>query len=542
METVVLAAASSSVDVGPALLLLLANNKHRERPERPIIPSIRFVLSSKSDVNCVKDFRFERAAIYQLVELFALPDSPQKKTAAATEGNLSVAQYHEHQQAKRDALAAKAASGTTQSEIVLEGSSVVNDAVDYGSDDVEMEEGEASSNKRKESIDNDSDASSSKRSRGESETPLSAAGALSSPREVASSSSPRAAQAARDPWMPSASEIADHVGNTVPPNEIPLYVCSGIHDDAVAEEQHFDPLTNQRADYYIGLFHELRYFSSKKTSSRSKVPEWQALCQSWNAFVENFNKKTAAYRERVKHARERFETFSTRGRLEQLHRSSVDAGIPCAVPEGHQCTLCLPGAARLSDRDLNGYTTIRVPASLKDLRAKFLAREERDGRGASGAVGDHSARTTFASAVRGELRTPSPFPERPAAGRPVAPMYLGGAETLSNEYDNEPAAGSFSGYYCSQYAQQSSVLSRGRRGSEAAVVGTRPGSGSLLWSSFAALKQEMATLRAQVAQASQTASDISADVGGRVARLAQRVNALEQRFAPAGASASGQPS
>ncbi|KAE8984069.1 hypothetical protein PR003_g24123 [Phytophthora rubi] len=74
METVVLAAASSSVNVGPALLLLLANNEHRERPERPIIPSNRFVLSSKSDVNCVKDFRFERAVIYQLVELFALPE------------------------------------------------------------------------------------------------------------------------------------------------------------------------------------------------------------------------------------------------------------------------------------------------------------------------------------------------------------------------------------------------------------------------------------------------------------------------------------
>ncbi|EGZ09055.1 hypothetical protein PHYSODRAFT_339433 [Phytophthora sojae] len=452
--------------------------------------------------------------------------SPQKKTAAATEGKLSVAQYHERQQAKRDALAAKAASGTTQSEIVLEGSSVVNDAVDYEDDDVEMEEGEASSSKRTESIDSDSldphagsrrpregddsDASSSKRSRGESETPLSAAGALSSPCEVASSSSPRAAQAARDPWMPSASEIAGRVGNTVPPNEIPLYVCSGIHDDVVAEEQYFHPLTNQRRDYYIGLFHEFRYFSSKKTYSRSKVPEWQALCQSWNAFVENFNKKPAAYRERVKHARERFETFSTR----------------------HQCTLCLPGAVRLSDRDLNGYTTIRVPASLKDLRAKFLAREERDDRGTSGAVGDHSARTTFASAVRDELRTPSPFPERPAAGRPAAPMYLGGAETLSNEYDNEPAA----------------------------VVGTRPGYGQLRVNlgptleervaaveqhqsrEFAALKQEVAILRAQVAQGSQTASDISVDVGGRVERLAQRVHALEQRFAPAGASASGQPS
>ncbi|EGZ20076.1 hypothetical protein PHYSODRAFT_328233 [Phytophthora sojae] len=413
--------------------------------------------------------------------------SPQKKTDAAAEGKssagietLSIPEYRERLKAKRDALATKAAAGTTQPEIVLEGSSVVNDAVDFEDDDVEMEEGEASSRKRKESIDSDS---------------LDPHAGSRRPREGddsdASSSKPR------DPWMPSASEIADRMGNTVPPNEIPLY---------------------------------------------------------------NFNKKPAAYRERVKHARERFETFSTRGRLEQLHRSSVDAGIPCAVPEGQQCTLCLPGAARLSDRDLNGHTTIRVPASLKDLRAKFLAREERDDRGTSGAVGDHSARTTFASAVRGELRTPSPFPERPAAGRPVAPMYLGGAETLSNEYDNEPAAGSFSGYYGSQYAQQSSVLSRGRRGSEAAVVGTRPGYGQPgvdlgptleervaaveqnQSRNFAALKQEVAILRAQVAQASQTASDISVDVGGRVARLAQRVHALEQRFAPAGASASGQPS
>ncbi|EGZ18458.1 hypothetical protein PHYSODRAFT_332247 [Phytophthora sojae] len=343
----------------------------------------------------------------------------------------------------------------------------------------------------------DSDASSSKRSRGESDTPLSAAGALSSP------------------------HIADRVGNTVPPNEIPLYVCSGIHDDAVAEDQHFDPLTNQMRDYYIGLFHELRYFSSKKTSSRSKVPDWQAFCQSWNAFVENFNKKPAAYRERVKHARERLETFSTRGRLEQLHRSSVDAGIPCAVPEGQRCTLCLPGAARLSDRDLNGYATIRVPASLKDLRAKFLT-------------------------LRGELRTPSPFPERPAAGRPAAPMYLGGAETRYNEYDNEPVAGSISGYYGSQYAQQSSVLSRGRRGSDAAGVGTRPGYGQpgvdlgpTLEERVAAVEQHQSREFAALKQ--ETASDISVNVGVRVARLSQRVHALEQKFAPAGASTSGQP-
>ncbi|EGZ19620.1 hypothetical protein PHYSODRAFT_253381 [Phytophthora sojae] len=167
----------------------------------------------------------------------------------------------------------------------------------------------------------------------------------------------------------------------------------------------------------------------------------------------------------------------------------MDAGIPCAVPEGHQSTLCLPDAVRLSDRDLSGYTTIRVPESLKGLRAKYLARED----------------TTI-----------------------VGPRVL--------------------------------VLSRGRRGSEVAVVGTRPGYGQPgvdlgptleervaaveqhQSREFAALMQEVAILRAQVAQASQTASDISVNVGGRVARLAQRVYTLEQRFAPPGASGSGQPS
>ncbi|EGZ22777.1 hypothetical protein PHYSODRAFT_324087 [Phytophthora sojae] len=71
--------------------------------------------------------------------------SPQKKTDAAAEEKssagietLSIPQYRERHKAKRDALAAKAAAGTTQPEIVLEGSSVVNDAVDFEDDYVEM--------------------------------------------------------------------------------------------------------------------------------------------------------------------------------------------------------------------------------------------------------------------------------------------------------------------------------------------------------------------------------------------------------------------
>ncbi|KAG6617845.1 uncharacterized protein IUM83_09577 [Phytophthora cinnamomi] len=366
--------------------------------------------------------------------------APQKKTSKSVGSNLSIDDYFERQKAK------------------------YGDVVDFDDDDEDVEGEEDSPSKRKDSVSSESldphaknirpregdesDASSSKRSRTESDTPLASAGALSTPRTAAAArdvkarGSPRAAGAARDPWTPSASEIADRYGNSVPPNEVPLYVCSAIKDDAVAAELHFDAETHQRRDYYIGLFHELRWFQSKKTSSRSKVPEWQALCQSWNAFVDNFNKRPSAYRDRIKQARDGFETYSKRGKLEQLHVAAEEANVPCAVPEGFQCTKCFPGAVRLSDRDLNGYTSFRVPESLKELRANAYCSSY-----AFTISGTSSSKTFRGSYV------------------------LDGEEILSNEYEKEPLDGSFSGYY----GQQSSGLSRGRHGSAVAGVGTRPG-------------------------------------------------------------------
>ncbi|KAG3059499.1 hypothetical protein PI125_g25041 [Phytophthora idaei] len=38
----------------------------------------------------------------------------------------------------------------------------------------------------------------------------------------------------------------------------------------------------------------------------------------------------------------------------------MEAGIPCAVPFGTACSHCLPGAERLSERDLTGYTRLCV--------------------------------------------------------------------------------------------------------------------------------------------------------------------------------------
>ncbi|GMF61033.1 unnamed protein product [Phytophthora fragariaefolia] len=148
----------------------------------------------------------------------------------------------------------------------------------------------------------DSDASSSKRSRSGSDRPLADAGPLSSPRSGGDSTSSNTVVSCsgpvRDPWMPTPSAIQSRFGSTAPPSQYALHSCT--------KELDFDPATDQRRDYYIGLFHELRWYGNKKSSPRSRVPEWQTLCQSRGAFVEIFNKDPAVYRERVRLARERF--------------------------------------------------------------------------------------------------------------------------------------------------------------------------------------------------------------------------------------------
>ncbi|GMF63111.1 unnamed protein product [Phytophthora fragariaefolia] len=161
------------------------------------------------------------------------------------------------------------------------------------------------------------------RARSGSDRPLADAGPLSSPQSVGDAT-PSGVVASRttsvrDPWMPSPSEIQSRFGNTAPPSQYTLYSCRGIIDDDGTKELDFDPSTDQRRDYYVGLFHELGWYMNKKTSRRSRVPQWQVLCQRWGAFVEYFNNNPAGYRERVRLARERYERFSKRPKIERLH-------------------------------------------------------------------------------------------------------------------------------------------------------------------------------------------------------------------------------
>uniref|UniRef100_H3GWE8 Uncharacterized protein n=1 Tax=Phytophthora ramorum TaxID=164328 RepID=H3GWE8_PHYRM len=309
-------------------------------------------------------------------------------TSAATEGRLSVAGYHSrwHEKHAIRNKTGKIIAVETGVDIYSPGGEGV--PLDYGS---EVEEGALEGDKDtlspghtdsnvglRRPREDVSNASGSKRSRSGSGTPLAAAGALTTPRD-GDDSTPSAVVAAsrtepvREPWMPSQFEISSRFGATVPPNLYALYSCNSIVDDVVAKRLHFDPMTDQRRDYFIGLFHELRWFASKKTSRRSKVPEWQALCQSWSAFVENFNNPPAGYRDRISQARERYEKFSKR--------------VPYDT------------ALRITERDVNGYTSMCVPDDLKTLRASFQAQASSsaaDNRSTyPSAVGDYSARPSF---------------------------------------------------------------------------------------------------------------------------------------------------
>ncbi|KAG2805502.1 hypothetical protein PC119_g26815 [Phytophthora cactorum] len=195
-----------------------------------------------------------------------------------------------------------------------------------------------------------------------------------------------------------------------------------------------------------------------------------------------------------------------------------------------------------------------VPTELRDLRVQL---ERRDTPSVSG---DRSAREGVTPALRSGLRTPSPFPERPRSERSEVPMYLGGEEILSNEYEDEPDLGSSSGVHSPRFARLSTESSRAHRAVVVAGAERYPSYGQpqvdrdsrALLDRLAALEQfqsvELAQLqhelryqKAQVAEAAQTASNTQVELGTQVVRLHDRVAALEMlAYAASSSSASHQ--
>ncbi|GMF63191.1 unnamed protein product [Phytophthora fragariaefolia] len=134
------------------------------------------------------------------------------------------------------------------------------------------------------------------------------------------------------------------------------------------------------------------------------------------------------------------------------------------------------------------------------------------------AVGDYGSRsrfTPFGGFGGGGLRTPSPFPERPASGRSAVPTYHGSEEILSNEYENDPDLGS--GSDDQQFAGRSSEFPPVRLAVGGKAAGRRRGSGPPdpvdrleaverhQTVEVAALRQELALLKAHLAQVAHTA-------------------------------------
>ncbi|RAW32735.1 hypothetical protein PC110_g10941 [Phytophthora cactorum] len=124
------------------------------------------------------------------------------------------------------------------------------------------------------------------------------------------------------------------------------------------------------------------------------------------------------------------------------------------------------------------------------------------------------------------------------------PNWMG---SLSNEYEDEPDLGSFSGVHSPRFARLSSESSRARRAVVAAGAERYPSYGQsqidrdsralldrvaaleLFQSAeFAQLQQELRYQKAQVGQAAQTASNIQVELGTQVVRLHDHVAALEK--------------
>ncbi|KAG2889435.1 hypothetical protein PC129_g20856 [Phytophthora cactorum] len=303
----------------------------------------------------------------------------------------------------------------------------------------------------------DPSTSSSKRSRNDEEekapTPVTPSSPRSVPQECA-------------PWMSSASEIASRFGATSPPNPIPLHVCSTIVDDAEAAAQHFDPMTNQRRDYFIGLFHELRWHASKRTSRKSKVPDTAAQLP--------------------------FETFSRRHIIDRLHNEAMvfraqfplelrvrtaPLGLSVSPSESSPGTrLCVYlFSCVISAFNLNvvlNAVTLRVSAVITALVQALRLHS------VLGFVRPHHFRNVLYQNV----------PRFPC----ISPTIR------STIHRVEPRA------------SLSAALEQFQSGE------------------FAQLQQELRYQKAQAAQAAQTASNIRVELGTQVARLHDRVAALEK--------------
>ncbi|KAG2777286.1 hypothetical protein PC129_g17273 [Phytophthora cactorum] len=223
----------------------------------------------------------------------------------------------------------------------------------------------------------------------------------------------------------------------------------------------------------------------------------------------------------------------------------MEAGIPCAVPFGTACSHCPPRAERLSDRDVIGYTTVRVPVQLRALRVQLERRDER--RDTPSVSGDRSARAGATPALRAGLRTPSRIPERLPSGRSAVPCISMGKESsptntkmsmisvrlrefISHDsIDYPPSRAARIAQWRWREAERYPSYGQPQVDCDSRALHDRVAAlEQFKRMEFAQLQHELRYQKEQVGRAAQTASNIQVELGTQVVRLHNCVAALEK--------------
>ncbi|KAF1321783.1 hypothetical protein FI667_g11665, partial [Globisporangium splendens] len=214
-------------------------------------------------------------------------------------------------------------------------------------------------------------------------------------------------------WAPKPNWVRAHRG-TQRAGTHALYDVSTIKDDDFVLRQNFHP--KAREEFYIDLFHSMRYFDGRSKSKKSHSAEKQALflSQAWGAFVVNFNEDAAKCISRLRDNRDKFLRHNAVGKLLAIHEECVDLGVPCGVkttPRG--CRICTSDDPQLAEEHLRGYNGVMLPRGLQDRIRELWKRES----------------------ISVDSRTAAPSQEhRLGASQPV-PRYLDLAGNQANERD-----------------------------------------------------------------------------------------------------------
>jgi hypothetical protein len=126
--------------------------------------------------------------------------------------------------------------------------------------------------------------------------------------------------------------------------ECSLYDTNGISEpspDVFDASTHRDELSLRlfrydRDRYYINLFFQVRFFSTKKRDMQLSPGD---LLQAWNAFVEGYSNPVSFW-SRYEKARQAFVKYQFIGIQMEVHLQSIKEGLPCGVRQDQQCPFC----------------------------------------------------------------------------------------------------------------------------------------------------------------------------------------------------------